>query len=208
MIAFLKGILVNRQLDSCLLDVNGVGYKVYIHARTAGELPETGSEAMLHTSLQIREDGWSLYGFSRAGERDLFELLLTVAGIGPKGALACLGTLGQDGFCLAVLEENVKALTGVPGIGPKTARRLVLELKDRLKKLPAAVLELPAGRHFIPEDPGKEEGPAADAVLALEALGYQGQEARRAVEAVLARQAGDLTVEGILKLALQYLATG
>lgn len=207
MIAFLKGILVARQLDSCLLDVNGVGYKVYIHARTAGELPGTGSEVLLYTSLQVREDGWSLYGFSRSGERDLFELLQTVAGIGPKGALTCLGTLGQDELCLAVLEEDVKALTRIPGIGPKTARRLVLELKDRLKKLSVEVLDLP-GRQEMPAGTGRGAGPAADAVLALEALGYQGQEARRAVEAVMARQPGDLGVEGILKLALQYLATG
>ncbi|AVX21477.1 Holliday junction DNA helicase subunit RuvA [Carboxydocella sporoproducens DSM 16521] len=207
MIAFLRGKLVANQLDSCLLDVNGVGYKVYIHARTAGALPEIGEEALLHTSLQVREEGWSLYGFTKAGERDLFELLQTVAGIGPKGALACLGVLGQDGLCLAVMEENVKALTSVPGIGPKTAKRMVLELKDRLKKLMGEDLALPANMELPTGREGEMEA-TADAILALEALGYQPQEARQAVAAVLTEEPGDLPIEEILKKALAYLATG
>ncbi|MBE3586686.1 Holliday junction branch migration protein RuvA [Desulfofundulus thermocisternus] len=197
MIAFLKGHLLEVQEDGIILDVNGVGYLVRVPLSMVSLLPPKGQPVQLYTHLVWREDGPALFGFSSRMELEAFRSLLNVAGVGPRAALAILSAVSPVTLRRAVLEENENILTAVPGIGKKTARRIILELKDKL-----AGLELEAGTGVgetaLP--PGGEE----EAAAALVSLGYSQVEARRAVRQV-SRQAAPGSVEDLLRLALQWL---
>lgn len=196
MIARIEGTLVGVLRDGVLVDVNGVGYRVLMPVSALARLPAAGKRASLHTSLQVREDSMTLYGFSSAEERDLFEVLLGVNGIGPKAALAVLGVYPAAELRRVVATEDTEALTLVPGIGKKTAARMILELTGRLGALEDEGLAV-RGR-------GGSRTTLAEVHGALEALGYSPAEVRSALDG-LAGPDGE-TAEGLLKVALRRLA--
>ncbi len=209
MIAFLHGRLARVGDDSVIIDVGGVGYEVKVSLETLSQLASegTGSECTLHTYTYLREDQIALYGFMTADDLNLFKLLITVSGIGPKGGLALLSASSADELRFAILTGDVKSISRAPGIGKRTAERLILELRDKLQRaMGARVDELLAGGGVSAGDlqggaDSREESDASDAADALVALGYSRQEAMQAV-----KQTG-LTegVETILREALKYL---
>ena len=203
MIGRLRGILLEKRTPDIVLDVNGVGYEIQAPSGTIALLPPTGQEAVLFTHLAIREDAHQLYGFARREDRDLFRALIRVSGIGPKLGLAILSGMDADDFVLCVQRGDSGALKKVPGVGKKTAERLVIEMRDGLDEW------MPARAPVVkPADAG---GPAAarnrmvqDAESALIALGYRPAEAGRAVNAAL-----DDDVEGseeLIRRALKGMA--
>lgn len=196
MIASLDGTLAEIGFDACVLDVGGVGYRVLMPTSALAALPERGTRLRIHTHLVVREDAMTMYGFPTLEQRDLFAILLGVNGIGPKAALAVLSVHAPDAFRKAIAEEDLDALTMIPGIGKKTAARVVIELKEKLSA--ASVERVPGGSV---SGAGKL---VADARDALEALGYSTVEAREALQQVPAddaRDAGDL-----VRAALRVLA--
>lgn len=189
MIARLKGVIVEKRPPAVIVDVHGVGYEVDVPMSTFYNLPATGAEVVLLTVLLVREDAHLLYGFATEGERQMFRQLLRVTGIGARTALALLSGMSVDELHSAVARQDSTRLTRVPGIGKKTAERLVLELKDRL-----AVLSAAAG-------PGAADT-GSDALNALVALGYSDKDAR----AALARLAPELSVQEAIRQSLRILA--
>lgn len=204
MIAYLRGKLVSATLECTILEVNGVGYKVHTPASILGRLPEPGEELVIHTHLYVREDAMQLYGFNDTDDLAAFELLLGISGVGPKVALAVLSVLNHQQLRQAVVQENIPVLTKIPGVGKKTAQRLVLELKDKLSKGGDANLPLTPA----PQAAGLKAGgsPAEDAVSALESLGYQHHQARSAVEQAISGCGEAVSVEELIKGALKALA--
>ena len=196
MIAMLRGTVVASGLGDVILDVGGVGYQVHVPAGTLVGPP--GAQLTLHTHLAVREDAMTLYGFPDPGGRALFTILLGVTGVGPKLALAALGTLGSTGLRRAVVTEDVDALTVVPGLGKKSAQRMILELREKLGAL--ASDGVPGG--------GGAGGPAGDARTevrqALAGLGYVPSEVAAALERL--DPAPDDTPEALLRDALRVLA--
>ncbi|MGY0217741.1 Holliday junction branch migration protein RuvA [Endozoicomonadaceae bacterium StTr2] len=185
MIGRLKGILLEKQPPALLLDVNGVGYELEAPMTTIYKLPETGVETILHTHFVVRDDAQLLYGFAEKRERELFRLLIKVNGVGPKVALAILSGLDAETFVGCVQEHDAMALTRIPGIGKKTAERLIVEMKDKLGSWQtSAATSLPG---LMEASGNLEQGrqAAADAVSALEALGYKAQDASKAIKAVM-----------------------
>ena len=187
MIGRLRGTLASVHASGVLLDVGGVGYDVAMTPASMEELPPLGEEVVVHTHLHVREDSLEVFGFLNEGDRALFRTLLGASGVGPKLAMAALGTLGGDAFRHAITTEDVDALCLVPGIGKRSAQKLVLELRP---KLGAGEAELPAG-----------PGSIAEVREALEGLGYQPAEIRD----VLAGLPPDEPAEGLLRQALQEL---
>lgn len=174
MIALLRGRVAERGAEWLVVDVGGVGYRVTVSARTMDVVPARDGQVELHTTFYVREDSVALYGFSDPSERELFEILLGVSQIGPRVALSVLSTFTPSEFQGALATEDVNLLTRIPGIGAKTARRLILELRDSLAD-------------GLPEALGTQ-APESEAVAALIALGYTVTEATSAVRAA----AGDL----------------
>ena len=190
MIAFVKGILDTVDADRVVVENQGVGFEILVPGSVAEGLPETGNEVKLYTYTHVREDALQLYGFLTGDERKMFELLITVNGIGPKGALAILG----------VMDADDKSIAKAPGIGAKTAAKLILELRDKCS------LEMPegenqSGRGKRPSDDAADA--RNDAVQALVALGYSSGEAAAAVRRVDITP--DMGVEDILKQSLKNL---
>lgn len=200
MIGMLRGRILQRHPPFLLVDVNGVGYEVEAPMSTFYALPEGQAEVTLHTHLAVREDAHILYGFAREGDRALFRALLKVSGVGGKMALAILSGMTADEFALCVQAGDVAALTRLPGVGKKTAERLVVEMRDRLEGLSGNAAPLrPAAAPA-----GVAGGDAtADAVSALIALGYKPAEASRMVRSVATEGQG---TEAIIKAALQGAA--
>jgi len=197
MIGQLSGILLVKQPPALLLDVQGVGYELEAPMTTFYDLPEEGSALTLLTHLVVREDAQLLFGFSSLPQRDLFRMLLKVSGIGPRVALAILSGLSVQEFCQCVSSDNVARLIKVPGIGRKTAERVILEMRD--KAMPGL-----AGDDAVPVA-GSADDVTADAVSALTALGYKAQTAEKVVEQ-LAGQAD--SSEALIRLALKSLSGG
>lgn len=197
MIGRLSGILLTKQPPWLLIDVQGVGYEVQVPMTTCYRLPEIGQNVVLFTHLVVREDAHLLFGFSEQQERDLFRELIKVNGIGPKVALVILS--GMDGLALlqCVTENNVTALVRLPGIGKKTAERLLIELRDRL---PALFTETPALMDINTKPLLTHSTAFHDAVNALLALGYKLAEAKQLVQAI---QQPELSCEDMIRLALQ-----
>jgi len=190
MIGRLRGMLVSVGTEAITLDVAGVGYEIAMTSRGLAALPPLGDEVVIHTHLHVREDALALFGFLGAEERDLFRTLLAVSGIGPRVGLAILATLTPDELRRAVLAEDVTALTAVPGIGKRSAQKLMLELRPRLE-LPDA--EVVGG-----------SGGAAEVRAALEALGYRPEEIR----SVMSRLPDGLSVEEAVRSGLRLLGQG
>lgn len=199
MIAHLRGRIAHRGAGSVVVDVGGVGYLVQVTGATP--LPARGEQVELHTSLQVREDSMTLYGFPDRGSLELFELLLSSSGVGPRIALAALGTHRPDTLRTAIAAGDVATLTAVPGIGRKVAERLVLELKDKVG-LPSP----PAADVAADGTPDADPDVRAEVREALLGLGYTAGEAHAALGAVDAGEAGDDPGE-LLRLALRALAT-
>lgn len=195
MIGRLTGVIAAKEPPALLLDVNGVGYEIEAPLSTFCDLPAKGERVTLHTHLVVREDAHLLFGFLREPDRRLFRSLLKVNGIGPRVALAILSGLNHADLLDALVNEDVARLTRVPGVGRKTAERLVVELRDKASMLGANDADRPAGRAADPE---------SEAVHALVALGYRPPEAARAVEGV--REAG-LASEELIRRALKSMLT-
>jgi len=191
MIASLQGIVDAIGNDWMAVNVNGVGYKVSVPTSVLSEGGVTGREIKLFTHLHVREDEMTLYGFGEADDLRLFETLLTVSGLGPKTALGMLSAMSSGELSMAIASASVEMLTSIPGIGKKTADRLILELRD---KMGALVAVSPAAR-LTQEN--------VDVVSALTSLGYSVQEATHAVATLPAGK--KLPVEEKVKLTLQYL---
>ncbi|WP_018955061.1 Holliday junction branch migration protein RuvA [Thioalkalivibrio sulfidiphilus] len=181
MIGRLRGELVSKQPPFLLLDVQGVGYEIEAPLSTFYDLPEPGGQVTLHTHLHVREDAHVLYGFASESERALFRSLIKVSGVGAKMALAILSGMTASEFSRCVLDGDVASLVRLPGIGRKTAERLVVEMRDRLGSLPAAA-PLIGGKPVAAAVSAPD--PVSDAVSALVSLGYKPQEASRLVSAV------------------------
>ncbi len=199
MISYIKGELVSFEKDKVIVDVGGVGFGIYMPAQAMGRLPGVGKEVKLHTYLNVKEDAMQLFGFPTRDALELFKLLIGVNGIGPKGGLSILSQLSPDDLRFAVLSKDVKAISSAPGIGKKTAEKLILELKDKLQI--GDVMEGQSSGGDASSMLGQEA--ASDAVNALTALGYGSTEALRAVRQVEIEE--NATVEEILKAALKFL---
>ena len=194
MIASLRGTFTESLPGACVIECDGVGYLVQVSAHTAQSLPSRGSEAFLRTRQVVREDSVQLFGFADAEELKLFDLLIAVSGIGPKLALAVLSGLRPQALARAIREEQVGALVGIPGIGRKTAERLIVELRDKLETLPGPAREgvLPRSERFD------------DAVAALIRLGYTSTQSQEAVRQAAA-SGNDLSTEDLVKRSLASL---
>lgn len=199
MISYIKGKLADITENGVVIENNGIGYYVMMPASILSRLPAMGSELKIHTFLYVKEDILDLYGFLTKDDLKVFRLLLTVNGIGPKGALAILSTITPDDLRFAVLAGDSKAISKAPGIGGKTAQKLIIELKDKLKI--EDVLENRAETVISLEGGDTAE---AEAVMALTALGYSSTEAAKAVRMV--EVTPDMDSEAVLKLALKKLA--
>lgn len=198
MITFLRGRIAEKQPTRLVLDVGGVGYEVFIPLSSYDRLPSEGSEATVLTFDYVREDNHQLYGFTSEPERRMFRLLLGTSGIGPKIALSALSSLGVRELMRAVVEGDVRLLSTVPGIGRKSAERIVVELKDRIGESEALQALTGAGAAE------REDERLKDAALALTALGYNDGDARRMIsETLKAAEGEDLSVEQVIKRALR-----
>ena len=191
MIASLQGVIDAISKDSMIINVNGIGFKLSVPTSVLSELGVVGREIKLYTHMHVREDDLSLYGFGSLDELRLFETLISVSGLGPKTAMGMLSAMSADQLAMAIASGSVEMLTTIPGIGKKTADRLILELKD---KVGGVMISTPAGR-------AAQEN--ADVVTALVSLGYTAQETARAVNTLPSGQ--KLKLEEKIKLALQYL---
>lgn len=205
MIAFLKGTIEEINEKSILLDVGGVGYEIFMPSDSASKLSCTGEEVKIHTFLQTGENGTSLYGFLTKDELQIFKLLITVNGIGPKGAVGILSVMSAADLRLAVLAEDDKAIAKAPGIGPKTAKKVILELKDKfhLEDTLTGFSDFPERFADVGNKPAAEAN-FMEAVQALTALGYSNCEALKAVRAVKGGET--MEVEELLKAALKMFA--
>ncbi len=197
MLAFLRGILHAVSGDCVIVDVNGVGYLAQVPLSTLSRLPPPGGEVVLHTSMVVREDGVSLYGFDTLESREIFRLLINVSGVGPKGALSLLSAITPGGLAAAVREEDAAILTGAPGIGKKIAQRIILELKDKFKGDYPAAPGAPAARR---------EGNSGDAVEALVALGFAAPQAVQAVDRAGGELGAGAPARELVRHALRLLA--
>lgn len=201
MIGYLKGVISHIFVNSCFIDVHGVGYRTYAPASTLDTLC-VGQEAMLYTYMSVREDAIVLYGFATQDEYDLFMLLIGVNGVGPKVALGILSAGTADSFRLAVHQKDIKGLTKMPGIGKKTAERIALELQDKIG--PVASEDAGAADLGNSAAPGLSDI-LAETLAALTSLGYSEQEVLPVAESHLA---GCTTVEQLLKETLKALGSG
>ena len=200
MIRFIKGIVADIEENFLILENHGIGYRIFTPASVLERYVRVGEEIKLHTYMNVREDAMLLYGFLTADDLHLFELLLGVNGVGPKAGLGILSTLSADDLRFAVLSDDATAIAKAPGIGKKTAQKLILELKDKLSLEDAFEKKL-AHEQELPVAGGADE--TGEAVMALTALGYASTDAMRAVRAVEGHETMD--VEALLKAALKNL---
>ena len=208
MIAYVQGILENLEIDKAVIDVGGIGYEVNISASTCDRMPGLGDNVKLYTYMNVKEDEMSLFGFLTRDEIRMFRMLITVSGIGPKGALSILSVFDTDDLRFAILAGDVKTISKAPGIGKKTAERLVLELRDKISNADITGTEgigQAAGSASTGKSSGEDASSRDEAVEALAALGYNATDAMKAVRKVLSASDDKLDTEAILKLALKEL---
>ncbi|MCR4705335.1 MAG: Holliday junction branch migration protein RuvA [Lachnospiraceae bacterium] len=204
MIAYVHGILEDVSDGNAVVDVNGIGYNVKISGSTMNELPHLHDEVKLYTYTYVREDQFLLYGFTDRDELEMFKLLITVNGIGPKGALGILGIMNATDLRFAILAADTKMIAKAPGIGKKTAERVIIDLRDKISMEDTMEIALDGSRSS--KGVVMESAQAAarnEAVEALKSLGYGASEALKAVKKVVGVDEND--VEAILKAALKYL---
>lgn len=201
MYAYIKGELAEINTDHIIIEAGGIGYQVFISLQTLDYLPSVGENLKIYTYLYLREDAMILYGFLTKDDLELFKLLISVSGIGPKGGLAILSTLEADDLRFAILSGDAKAISKAPGVGGKTAQRVILELKDKLSLEDA----FEAKTEHVQKNAAAAGGSVKnDAVMALTALGYSSTESLKAVSAVEITE--DMDVEEVLKAALKHLS--
>lgn len=202
MYSYIKGELAEINTDHIVIDVNGIGYMIYISSQALDYLPAIGETIKVHTYLYMREDAMILYGFLTKDELEIFKLLITVSGIGPKGGLAILSTLSADDLRFAVLSGDSKAIAKAPGVGSKTAQRVIIDLKDKLSLEDAFEKKLEHENEKI--NIASNSQVKNDAVMALNALGYSSSESLKAVSKV--EITDEMDVEDVLKAALKHMS--
>ena len=202
MISYIRGELAAQYEDKVIVDVGGVGYGIYMSAQSMSKLPPVGSEVKIHTYLNVKEDSMQLFGFLTVDDLNVFKLLIGVSGIGPKGALAILSVMSTDDLRFAVLSDDAKAIAKAPGVGNKTAQRLIIELKDKLSLEDAFEQKLSHTQEAVSGNGLK--GIRNEAVEALVSLGYSSTEALKVLRDIEITE--DSSVEDILKLALKQMA--
>ena len=205
MIAYVKGELVQKQIGYVVIDVGGLGYKIFMSEPSIEEIGNIGDEVKVHTYYRVSEDDISLFGFNTQEELRMFELLISVSGIGAKTAIAMLACIEPSQFAIAVISDDIDTLKKIPGVGPKSAQRIVLELKDKMKKeqqiseLTNATLEQKSKiKKVIVADTKVQE-----AIDALQVLGYTKKDVEKALEQI---DTTELKVEDIIKRALRELS--
>ena len=206
MISYINGPLTAIEEDVIVVEAGGVGMGIHVPLSVLDRLPGIGREVTVYTYFQVREDAMSLYGFLNRQDREMFRQLIGVNGVGPKAALGILSTMTPDDLRMAIVTGDAKAISRAPGIGPKTAQRLILDLKDKVS------MEEVLGNLALPSDGGTSAalgtigmGEAAkEAVQALVALGYSNMEANKAVKQVEVTET--MTAEDVLKASLRYLS--
>jgi len=201
MFAYIKGILAAKGHDYVVVETGSIGYRIVVPVNTLERLDSIGSEVKIHTHLNVREDGWSLFGFLTEEELKMFEQLIKVSGVGPKAAMSIVSIMHPSQFGLAVLTDDVNAFVKAPGIGKKTAMRIIFELKDILKKEKGGDIEALSSSGIMGID--KPVDKAQEAVDALIMLGYTGYEANSSVSRVYS---SDKSLEDIIRDALRSLA--
>ncbi|MDT4898148.1 MAG: holliday junction helicase RuvA [Acidobacteriota bacterium] len=207
MIAHLSGTLLAKQANTVILDVGGVGYEVTIPLSTFYDLEEAGASVALRIYTHVREAVLQLYGFKTARERELFMKLIDVSGIGPKLGITMLSGMSADEIIASIRTNNLARLTSIPGVGRKTAERLVLDLRDKIAALSSPALEEEFGAQTGATAPSTADAIRDDALSALQNLEYPRAAAEKAVTAAIS-EGGDLSVELILRRALRLLAKG
>lgn len=191
MIEHVRGVLQHKSPAFIVIETGGIGYKISLPLSSYGLLPREGDELKINTYLHCREDGLSLYGFLNQEERDFFLLLISISKIGPKSALRMLSSISPSEFKKAIKREDLTTLTDIPGIGKKTAQRLILELKERVAE--EEIIE------------GGDEELVKDALSALFSLGYTRNEARRAIKEAIDSSKEELDLASLIKKALRYI---
>jgi holliday junction DNA helicase RuvA len=198
MYEYIKGKLITSNTTSIVVDANNIGYKIKVSLSCFSDLPQIGKDVFIFLSMIVREDSHTLYGFLTKEKKDLFEKLITVSGIGPKVAITLLGRLDIVNFQTAIINSDIKLLSKVPGIGKKTAQRLLIELKDKIKIIGDVSLNPQSSINAnIPSH-------ANDAIKALINLGYNPLKAQRAIQS-LAKENKDLDTSSLIKAALQNI---
>ena len=205
MIAHLSGTLLSKQPNSVILDVGGVGYEVNIPVSTFYDLEEEGSSVKLRIYTHVREDTLQLFGFKTIRERELFLKVISVSGIGPSLGIKLLSGMSADEMIASIRTNNLAKLTLIPGIGRKTAERLVVELRDKVATLSSTEMEEELGTRDTGTAVSTEDSMRADVLSALLNLGYQRSSAEKAVNAAV-DEGGDISVELILRRSLRKLA--
>lgn len=200
MIAQVQGVLATKAVERVVVDVQGVGYQIFIPLSTYYTLPEPDERVTLLTTMYVREDALRLYGFATQEEQDLFELLLGVSSIGPRLALNMLSSIAASDLRRAIAQADIAQLQAIPGVGRKTAERVILELKDKV-----ALIDMTAAGQVSP-GPSADDQLVGDVVSALLNLGYKRAEAEKAVQAVRTQQDGGAVLETLLKDSLRLLA--
>lgn len=202
MYAYIKGSLEVKTNGYIVIDVNGIGYKIFMSETAINKLGAIGEIIKIHTYVRVREDDISIYGFNTNEELRMFELLLSVSGIGAKSALVILSNVSVSSFALAIINNDINLLKKLPGIGPKTAQRVILELKDKLKKENEIVANENTDISDTINTAIMDDEKIAEATAALKVLGYTGKEIEKALEKVDA----NLSVEDIIRKGLLNLA--
>ena len=202
MIRFVRGELISVEEDRVIVDVGGLGYGIFMSGSAMGKLPSIGKEVKIHTYLNVKEDAMQLYGFLTKDDLRVFKLLIGVNGIGPKGGLAILSVLSPDDLRFAVMSNDVKAISSAPGIGKKTAEKIILELKDKLS-IEDALEHAVSKDHFASDTTEHYNEVVSEAVQALVALGYGNTEALKAVKQVEIKEG--MGTNEVLKMALKHM---
>ena len=206
MIAFLSGKLLEKEANLVIVDVGGVGYEVIIPLSTFYDLGEVGDDVSLRIYTYVREDALQLFGFKTVRERELFLLLISVSGIGPKSAVTALSGMSADEIIGAIRQNNLARLNSIPGVGRKTAERLVIELRDKIAKLSAtSAEEMKAEGKTSVQVSGEDV--YEDAISALVNLGYHSSAAEKALKQAM-QEGTEMSVQKLLRRSLQLLAKG
>lgn len=203
MYAYIKGELAEKNIDHIVVEAGGIGYLIYVPAQSIDYLPDEGDQIKVYTYLYIREDAMVLYGFLTKDDLEIFKMLITVSGIGPKGGLGILSTLSADDLRFAILSGDSKTISKAPGIGAKTAQRVIIDLKDKMSLEEAFEKKLDNNADGVQKT--LNSSIKNDAVLALSALGYSSVESLKAVSKVDITD--DMDVEDVLKLALKNMSS-
>ena len=198
MLAYIKGVIEEKANMYVVIDVGGLGYKVYMSENAIDKLGEIGDTVKVHTYYQVREDDISIFGFITSEELKMFELLISVSGVGAKSAVSILANITPSSFAFAIISDDVTKLVKIPGVGKKTAARIILELKDKLKSIQAIDNKIEELNKGVDDNVNINE-----AIAALQVLGYNRKEIEKAIESI---STFNLTVEDIIKKGLTILS--